>query len=74
MYYIHINRNVIQRNAKNGASEPVVRFQKGKYGKAEYAYEVKFSEGTVRYSPDEPILPCGAKLVIETPNRPEVIS
>jgi len=76
MYYTHINRNVINSNRKNGTAEPAVRFQKGLYGKPTYAFEVRLpSESRVVYRPSgDPILPCGARLVICSEEAPTVIS
>jgi hypothetical protein len=75
MYYIHVNKNVIASNRKHGTNNPAVRFQKGRHGKPTYAKRVKFTEGEIIYKPDgEPLLPCGARLVIQTPHKPEVIS
>lgn len=76
MYYTHINRNVINSNRKNGTADPAVRFQKGKYGVATYAFEVELPAGSrVVYRPNgEPLLPCGARLVIESEEAPKVIS
>lgn len=64
MKIIHINKNIIQRNAKHGTKYPVCRVQEG--GKTEYAMEVEI-KGPSRlvYRPDNP-LSCGAKLWIET--------
>lgn len=74
MFYTHINRNIINANRKNGTALPAVRVQNGKYGKSEYAFRVKFKDGEVLYKPDgAPILPCGARLVIQSAERPEVI-
>lgn len=73
MYYIHVNRNKIFSNLKHGQNDPPVRVQKGKYGKPVYCRKVKFTDGEMIYSPHEPILPCGARLVIATENEPEVI-
>lgn len=72
--YVHVNKNVIASNRKHGRNEPAVRFQKGKYGKATYAHEVEI-EGPSRmiYSPHEPILPCGARLVVATEANVRVI-
>jgi hypothetical protein len=74
VWYVHVNRNTINSNTKNGTCVPAVRFQRGKYGKPVYANRVKFTEGELVYSPHEPLLPCGARMVIHTPNQPEVIS
>lgn len=67
-WYTHVNRNLV------GKDTPVVRFQKGKRGKAIYCFEVELPAGSrVVYSPHEPILPCGARLVITSPTAPVVI-
>lgn len=71
MYYIHVNRNTIASNAKHGTNEPAVRFQKGKYGKAQYCHELEIpGPSKMIYSAHEPILPCGARLVIESALEP----
>jgi len=64
MKIIHINRNIIQSNAKHGTAHPVVRVEDGK--SVRYCMEVQI-DGPSRmiYSPDQP-RPCGAKLWIET--------
>lgn len=65
--YVHVNRGTIASNAKHGANEPAVRFQKGKWGKPTYAHEVLIDgPSRVIYSAHEPILKCGARLVIAT--------
>jgi len=74
MWYVHVNVNTIRANAKNGTSDPPVRFQKGKYGKPRYAMEVAF-DGPTRcvYSPDGKLLPCGARLIIECEQEPRIL-
>ena len=73
-YYTHINRGVIDSNRKHGTNNPAIRFQKGKYGKATYAFRVKLPEGSeVIYSPHIPILPCGARLVVVSEEQPTVL-
>jgi hypothetical protein len=61
---IHINRNIIQSNAKHGTSEPVCRVEEN--GVVQYCHEV-FIHGPSHmiYRPEKP-RPCGAKLWIET--------
>ena len=72
-WYIHINKNVIQRNAKRSEREPVIRVQKGKHGPSAYGFNVLIPDGSrVLYDPDNAILPCGAKLVIECFSEPIV--
>jgi hypothetical protein len=74
MYYTHINRGVIDSNRKNGTNNPPVRFQKGKHGKPTYAHVVEFpSGGRVVYDPHGRLLPCGARLVIQSEGEPKVI-
>lgn len=68
---IHINRNVIQRNEKNGTKIPVCRVEQS--GKVRYGMEV-IIDGPSRmiYRPDKP-RPCGAKLWIETQSPVEIV-
>lgn len=73
-YYTHINRGVIDSNRKHGRNDPPVRFQKGKYGKSTYAHEVALPNGSrILYDHEGTILPCGARLVIVSDEKPEVI-
>jgi len=61
---IHINRNIIQQNAKHGRDEPVCRVEKD--GKVRYCMEVRINGPShMIYRPNKP-RPCGAKLWIET--------
>lgn len=68
---IHINKNIIQQNAKNGKDEPVCRVEEN--GKIRYCMEVNI-KGPSRmvYSPNKP-RKCGAKLWIETDADIELI-
>ena len=71
MKIIHINRNIIQRNAKHGTENPVCRVEEN--GKVVYCMEL-IIKGPSRmvYRPDAP-RPCGAKLWIETEAELELI-
>jgi hypothetical protein len=71
MKIIHINRNIIQQNAKHGREEPVVRVEENSV--VTYCMEVDI-KGPSRmiYRPDKP-RPCGAKLWIETDAEVEMI-
>jgi hypothetical protein len=68
---IHINRNIIQSNAKHNRKAPVVRVEKN--GIVTYCMEV-IIKGSSRmvYRPDKP-RSCGAKLWIETDSDVEMI-
>lgn len=75
MWYTHINRNVIDSNRKNGTNDPPVKFQKGKYGESTYCHEAELPAGSrVVYSAEGTLLPCGARLVITSPERPRVVA
>ena len=64
MKIIHINRHIIQYNAKHGVNLPVCRIQEGKVTKYGRTVEIKGPSKMV-YDPYNP-LKCGAKLWIET--------
>lgn len=72
--YIHVNRHVIDENRKNGTDKPALTVKRGKNGKPRYASEVRV-EGpcTFLYSPHEPILPCGARVVVVTDSAVEIV-
>ena len=72
-WYVHVNKNIIASNRKHGRGDPAVRVQKGKRGKPIYCNRVRFVDGEVVYSPDKPLLPCGARLVIRTETCPDVL-
>jgi hypothetical protein len=64
MKIIHINRNIIQSNAKHGKSDPVCRVEED--GLVTYCMEVQINgPSRLVYNPDKPRA-CGAKLWIET--------
>lgn len=61
---IHINKNIIQFNAKHGTTFPVCRVEEGK--KVTYCMEVEiYGPSKMVYRP-ECARECGAKLWIET--------
>ncbi len=65
---IHVNQHNIRANAK-GANLPVLTVKN--YKSNTKCNRVKFIEGEVIYSPDNP-LSCGAKVWLET-NQPVII-
>lgn len=73
MYYITINRQTIAKNAVSGTNEPPISVRKSKSGKGEYCHEVEVTNGRLVYSPRKPILKCGARLVLQTPDQPKII-
>ena len=71
MKIIHINKNIIQQNAKRGETKPVCRVEEGK--DIRYCMEVHINgPSKLVYRPDNP-RPCGAKLWIETDSDVELI-
>lgn len=73
-FFVHVNKNTIASNRKHGRSEPAIRIQRGKYGAPIYANRVRIKEGEFIYSPDDPLLPCGARMVLATEIEPEIIA
>lgn len=73
-WFININKHVIAKNAKTGSDEPPVRISKGKTGRPQYCHAASIPAGSaIIYSAHEPILKCGARLVIQCPTKPGVI-
>lgn len=73
-YYTHINRNVIDSNRKNKVENPPISIRRGKYGKAKHAFEIELPAGSkMIYSAHEPILPCGARMVIVSDIPPIIL-
>ena len=64
--YIHVNQHKIRANKKHGTNEPVITVKQGK--KNTYCHSVEvIGPSVVRYGGNKkPILPCGARVVIET--------
>ncbi len=71
--YIHVNQHKIRANKKNGTNEAVITIKEGRTNT--YCHEVKvLGECTIKYGGnDKPILPCGARVVIETIADYEII-
>jgi len=72
---IHINQHKIRSNSKKPDSErePVITIKTSKSNT--YCHEVKvLGECTIKYGGnDKPILPCGARVVIETEAPYEIV-
>ena len=71
--YIHVNQHKIRSNKKNNTNEPVITVKQGKSNT--YCHEVKIlGDSIIRYGGNEkPILSCGARVVIETQSKVEII-
>lgn len=65
--FIHVNQHKIRSNLKHGTNEPVIAIRQGKI--VEYCHEVEImGPSKVVYNGD-PILPCGARVVIVTSSK-----
>lgn len=74
-WFVHVNKNTIASNRKHGEAKPAIRFQKGRHGKPVYATRVRLKEAEFIYAPHgDPLLPCGARLVLATEHEPEVVA
>ncbi len=64
--YIHVNQHVIRSNKKHDKNDPVITIKQG--SKNTYCHEVQINGPSkmIYGGNDKPILPCGARVVIET--------
>ena len=71
--YIHVNQHKIRANKKHGTNEPVITIKHGKTNT--YCHEVKINgDSVIRYGGnDKPLLPCGARVVIQTDSDINII-
>ncbi len=71
--YIHVNQNRIRSNLKQKKLDPVITIKDG--GVNIYCHEVNIlGPSKLIYHPEgEKILPCGARVVIETDSDYEII-
>jgi len=71
--YIHVNQHVIRSNKKNERNDPVITVKQG--SKNTYCHRVAINgPSTVVYGGNgKPILPCGARVVIETEAEGEIL-
>lgn len=71
--YVHVNQHMIRANKKYGTNRPVITIKRGKSNT--YCHEVEIlGPSVVKYGGnDEPLLPCGARVVVETEGNVKVI-
>ena len=75
MFYVHVNQHKIRSNIHVENPEPPIAIHKGKTGKPVYGNSVRLPAGCVLvYDARTPLLSCGARLVIECPTKPEILS
>jgi hypothetical protein len=64
--YIHVNQHKIRSNKKNNENEPVLTVKEGKTNTYGHSVEIHGPSEIIYGGNDKPILPCGARVVIET--------
>ena len=69
--YIHVNKQVLARNRKNGTNDPAITVKT--YKSNIYCYEVGNEHFRVVHRPDKP-LSCGAVCWVETNDKVEIIT
>jgi hypothetical protein len=72
MSIISVNRHTIASNAKHGKAEPPIRVARTIAAKGDYGSDVSILDhdgnevARFIYDPQDPILKCGARLVLQT--------
>jgi hypothetical protein len=71
--YIHVNQHIIRANKKHGEDNPVITIKQGR--KNTYCHEVSIlGPSKVIYGgSDKALLPCGARVVVETECEVEIV-
>jgi len=64
--YIHVNMHKIRANKKNGTNEPVLTVKQGRKNTYGHSVEILGKSKVIYGGNDKPLLPCGARVVIET--------
>lgn len=73
-WYVHVNQHKIRSNINAEETQPPIAIKRGKRGSSVYCSGVALPDGSVLvYNPTNPILSCGARLVIECPSEPTII-
>lgn len=68
MKYIHVNQHKIRSNLKHGTNDPVITIKAGRTNR--YAHTVDIlGPSRIVYGGDKAILPCGARVVIQTESK-----
>lgn len=75
MFYVHVNQHKIRSNIKNEDKQPPIAVRRGKSGEVRYGNDVVIpGPSRLVYSPDAPVLSCGARLVLMSEGEPEIVS
>jgi len=71
--YIHVNQHVIRANKKHDKNNPVITIKSGKNNTYCHEVEILGPSKVIYGGNDKPLLNCGARVVIETESKVEVI-
>ena len=63
---IHVNMHKIRANKKHGTNEPVITVKEGRKNTYGHEVEILGPSRVIYGGNDKHILPCGARVVIET--------
>lgn len=66
MKYIHVNQHKIRANLKHGTNDPVITIKEGKNNRYGRSVDILGPSRVIYGGSDKPLLPCGARVVIET--------
>lgn len=71
--YIHINQHKIRANKKNNTLEPVITIKEGKTNTYCSEVEILGPSRVVYGGNEKTLLPCGARVIIETESEINII-
>jgi hypothetical protein len=72
--YIHVNQHIIRSNLKNNANDPVITVKQGSQNTYCSRVRILGPSEVVYGGSGRPILPCGARVVIETESEVEILN
>ena len=64
--YSYVNMHKIRANKKHGTNEPVLTVKQGRKNTYGHSVEILGPSKVIYGGNDKPLLPCGARVVIET--------
>jgi len=71
--YIHVNQHVIRANKKHDKNDPVITVKSGKNNTYCHEVEILGPSKVVYGGNDKPLLNCGARVVIETESKVNIL-
>jgi|TARA_B100001057_G_scaffold112799_1_gene110995 hypothetical protein len=71
--YIHVNQGKIRSNLKHGTNDAVITIKEGRTNTYCHEVDIKGPSTVVYGWKGEKLLPCGARVVIETESDIEIV-